>query len=77
MNDLKTLLLENIDNNIEIIILNDKEQSKWSRDLSELPLFTIKEIDKHRVKSGKQGKSIIKTMDRGRKFMEEGYIMKG
>ena len=39
-----------------------------------MPLFTVKEIEEHRVKSTKSNKSIIKTRDRGRKFMEERYI---
>ena len=38
-----------------------------------MPVFTIKEIEEHRIMSGKKGKAIIKTIDRGRKFKEEGY----
>ena len=38
-----------------------------------MPVFTIKEIEEHRIKSGK-GAAIVKTLDRGRKFREERYI---
>ena len=48
----------------------------WSKSLESLPLFTIKEIESYRIKSGK-GKAIIKTRDRGRKFFEEKYITSG
>ena len=40
-----------------------------------MPVFTIKEINDHRLNSGKN-RAIIKTMDRGQKFMEEGYVNK-
>ena len=39
-----------------------------------MPVFTIKEIEDHRKSSGKNGQSIIKTRDRGRKFKEERYL---
>ena len=39
-----------------------------------LPLFTVKEIEAHRTESGKQGRAVMKTLDRGRKFKEERYL---
>ena len=39
------------------------------------PSFTIKEIEEHRLKSGKTPESsIIKTLNRGRQFKNERYI---
>ena len=67
---------EKVDENIEIIIENKGEKLNWEKDLTNLPLFTIKEIEKHRQKSGKSNQAIIKTRDREIKFKEEGYISK-
>ena len=39
----------------------------WRKSLEGLPIFTIKEVEEHRQKSG----GIMKTLDRGRKFKEE------
>ena len=89
--DIFNYLVNNIDMNIEISIVNNekKEEESWSKCLKDLPLFTIKEIEHFRVNSGKRtvrtvGKkqknhkhSIIKTRDRGRKFMLERYISAG
>ena len=36
-----------------------------------MPLFTIKEIENHRIKSGKSSSAIVKTTDRGKRFKEE------
>jgi len=39
------------------------------------PIFTIKEIEHHRLESGKSKDSaIMKTLDRGRRFQEERYV---
>ena len=38
-----------------------------------MPLFSIREIEKHRQASGK-GSDIAKTFDCGRKFKEERYL---
>ena len=47
----------------------------WSKSSSELPLFTIRNIEQHRKLSGKiKGLPIEKTLVRGRKFMREGYL---
>lgn len=49
--------------------------TNWGKSLKNLPPFTIKEIEKHRLKCGKTPESaIIKTLDRGRKFKVERYI---
>lgn len=71
--DVTTLLLQDINKQIEIVLENEKCDEIWGKSLKEMPIFTIKEIDKHRLNSGKRA-AIIKTMDRGRKFMEERYI---
>ena len=67
------LLLLNIDQNIKVTVEKTFEKS-WGKSLANLPTFTIREIELHRQKSGKQNVSIIKTFDRGRKFSEERYI---
>ena len=69
-------LVNNLDKNIEIFVVK-KDQEAWSKSLKELPLFTIKEIEHYRLKSGKNQHSIIKTRDRGRKFKEERYLTSG
>ena len=48
--DLFTLMLIDINKEIEIIIEEDEEKVEWSKDLSHMPVFTIKEIEDHRVK---------------------------
>ena len=73
-------LVNNVDVNIDILLENTVKDGiiiPWSKSLEHLPLFTIKEIEIYRLKSGKNGKSIIKTRDRGRKFFEEKYITSG
>ena len=37
-------------------------------------VFNIREIDNHRIKSGKSCSAIMKTTDRGKRFKEEGYL---
>ena len=55
---------------------NDEEnQHSWGKSLAFLPQFTIKELEQHRLNSGKTPDSaIIKTLDRGRKFKNERYL---
>ena len=36
-----------------------------------MPLFTIRAIENHRIKSGKSSSAIMKTKDRGKRFKEE------
>ena len=51
------------------------EEITWGKSLVEMPVVTIKEIEAHRVNSGKSTcGAIIKTLERGRKFKEERYI---
>ena len=69
-------LVNNLAENIEIS-LEKIQQDSWSKSLKHLLLFTIKEIETYRLKSGKNRHAIIKTRDRGRKFMEERYITSG
>ena len=52
-----------------------EENIQWGKSLSEMPTFTIKEIESHRKESGKRhGRPIIKTLDRGKKFKDERYL---
>lgn len=76
--ELLELLLRDIDLPIAIINESKKqvvELDTWGKSLSLLPAFTIKEIEEHRLRSGKTPESsIIKTLDRGRKFKNERYL---
>ena len=50
-------------------------EDSWGISLDNLPPFTIKEIEQHRLKSGKTPESaIIKTLDKERKVECERYI---
>jgi len=77
--DILNYLVNNLEVNIEIFVekAEKNEQESWSKSLKELPLFTIKEIERFRIHSGKNKHSIIKTIERGRKFKEERYITSG
>ena len=74
VSDITSILLKDIDAELDIYLEHTSNEQKWGKDLTYLPLFTIKEIEKHRENSGKRGKAIMKTMDRGRRFHEERYI---
>ena len=37
-------------------------------------VFTIREIENHRIKSGKTSSAIMKTTNRGKRFKEERYL---
>lgn len=50
------------------------EKLKWSKSLTALPTFTIREIEKYRKSCSKQGRLINKTFSRGQKFLDERYI---
>ena len=51
------------------------DEISWGKSLMNFPSFTIKEIEEHRLKSGKTPESsIIKTLNRGRQFKNERYI---
>ena len=72
--DLSTILLNDIETSIEVIHEHPQEKV-WRKDLKDMPTFTIKEIELHHKNSGKYpGTSIIKTLDRGRRFKDERYI---
>ena len=44
-------------------------EDSWGKSLDNLPPFTIKETEQHRLNSGKTPENaIIKTLDKGRKF---------
>ena len=62
--DENTPLNMNIEEEMEMDI---REVKTWSKDLKLMPMFTVREIEIHREKSGKlPGVSIIKTLDRGK-----------
>ena len=73
VSDFTAILLRDLEQNINVILEKDKERIDWNKDLIGMPVFTIKEIEEHRIKSGK-GAAIVKTLDRGRKFREERFI---
>ena len=53
----------------------DALEIKWGKSLMQMPFLTIKGIEAHRQNSGKDhGRPILKTLERGRKCMEERYI---
>lgn len=62
--DLTNILLQNIENPIQLLHESAENMiESWSKSLKDLPLFTIKEIDQHRLNSGKNpGTAIIKTL---------------
>ena len=50
-------------------------ETMWTKSLVNMPLFTIKEIEKHRDLSGKiKGLPIAETLPRGKKFKNERYL---
>jgi len=70
--DVIDFLTKNITQKLPIIVEN-RIQNKWGKSLIGFPHFTIKEIENYRIRTGK-GNAIIKTRDRGRKFMDERYL---
>ena len=49
-------------------------EDSWEKSLDNLPPFTVKEIEQHRLNRGKTPESvIIKTLDKGRKFKSGHY----
>ena len=50
-------------------------EDSWGKSLDNLPPFSSREIEQHRLNSGETPKSaIIKTLDKGRKIKCERYI---
>ena len=68
----------NIDLNISIVVENKVEPSSdkcMTRCLKHLQDFTLKDINLHRLSSGKDKNTVIsKTLKRGRKFKNEGHL---
>ena len=71
-------LLKNKDLNISIVVEIKIEPSSdecWTRCLKHLPVFTLKDINLIVLSSGKDKNTVIsKTLERGRKFKNEGYL---
>ena len=66
-------LLQDI-NDVTVEKVSETSKKSWGKSLTNMPTFTIREIELHRQKSNKQHVSITKTFDRGRKFSDERYI---
>ena len=71
-------LLKNIDLNFSIIVENKVGPSSdecWTRRLKHLLVFKLKDINMHRLSNGNDESTVIpKTLERGRKFKNEGYL---
>ena len=68
-NEMIDLLLKNAEREIDIVVKRIVDEKNWGKLLDGMPIFTIREIEIHRQNSGKiPGVSIIKTLERGRKF---------
>ena len=69
VSDFTAILLRDLEQNINVIILEkDKERIDWNKDLIGMPVFTIKEIEEHRIKSGK-GAAIVKNIRQRKKIL--------
>ena len=74
-NEMIDLLLKIAESEIDIVVKRTVDEKNWGKSLDGMPIFTIREIEIHRQNSGKMpGVSIIKTLERGRKFKEKRYI---
>ena len=66
---LNLLVGDIFDEDIDLLVESDKI---WGKDLTYMPPLTIKEIEIHQQNNGKvPGLSVIKTLDRGKKFKED------
>ena len=52
----------------------NQSENEWGKCLKKMPMFTIREIKNHRIRSGKSSSAIMKTADRGERFKEERYL---
>ena len=77
--DLTNFFVQNIDDEIELLVEKKVNQSEkeWGKCLKEMSVFTIREIENHRIKRGKSSSAIMKKTDRGKRFKEERYISGG
>ena len=74
--DLPIFFVQNIDDEIEIVVEKKVNQSEkeWGKCLKEMSVFTIREIENHRIRSRKSSSAIMKATDRGKSFKEERYL---
>ena len=74
--NLTDFLVQNIDDEIEVVVEKKANQGEkeWGKCLKQMPVFTIREIKNHRIKSGKSSSVIMKTTDRWKRYKEEGYL---
>ena len=63
---LTNFFVQNVDDEIKIVIEKKVNQSEkeWEMCFKEISMFTIREIEDHRIKSGKSSSAIMKTTDR-------------
>ena len=52
----------------------NQSEKEWGKCLKEILVFTIREIENHRVKSGKSNTAIMETTDCGKRFKEERHL---
>lgn len=70
-----SLLLKNINDPLPLYTQLDKARI-WDKSQSNLPIFTMREINLHVRKCGKlNGKSITKTSIEGRLFKRERFLL--
>ena len=74
--DLTNFFVQNIDDEIEIVVEKkvSENEKEWGKCLREMPVFTVREIENRRVKSGESSSAIMKTTDRGKRFKEERHL---
>ena len=74
--DLTNAFVQTTDDEIDIVVekkVNQREK-EWGKCFKKMPVFTVREIENHRIKSGKSGSAIMKTTDRGKRFKKERYL---
>ena len=74
--DLTNFLVQKIDDETEIVVEKKVNQSEkeWANCLKVIPVFTIREIENQRIKSGECSSAIMKIIDRGKRLKEERYL---
>ena len=51
----------------------NQSEKEWGKCLKEMPVFTIREIENHRIKSGKRSSATMKRTDRLKRFKEKRF----
>ena len=71
-NETLQCLLKNIEESIPINF--DEQKIEWGKSLEGIPVFTVRKIEDHKKKSGKNGATIEKTSERSLQFKNERYL---